>query len=267
MKKVIVIAIIAVAAALVFWFFYPLRSYAVMSVYSAQHSADSVMEKNGFSVDMPAGEGWYPFVMTYNADGFKGWSGIDADMSIMYSFGAFDFVTRTSSIYDGASDKYSSFYGAYAVQESGGVFGFSDDGDIEVDDVALAVRYDYTQLVIADFGCGDTAFAVDEYSIARGLEYAGSGGWTRVDATITANGAAHNYAGYKTPYLQYGRPMQTVESDFEILTLYGRVYAKYFDEYDCTVMIYVIAPSAMAVQDCDDAILKKTQIIENQAIA
>jgi hypothetical protein len=45
-------------------------------------------------------------MLTYNAEGFASWSGIDADMTILYDFGAFDAGTRTSSIYDPGSDKY-----------------------------------------------------------------------------------------------------------------------------------------------------------------
>ena len=263
MKKIVVILIIAVAAASIFWFFYPLRSYVVMSVYSAQHSAKSVMENNGFSISMPSGKGWYPFVMTYNAEGFSNWSGIDADMSIMYNFGAFDAMTRTSSIYDTSSDQYSAFYGAYTVQKSGDEFGFLQSGEIDIDEVIQAVEYDYTQLVISDFGCDEITFHVDHHSTADNIEFAGSGGWVCLDAVITANGAAHHYDGYKTPYLQYGPPMAAVESDFDPLTLYGRVYMKFLEPYGCTVMAYVIAPRTETIEDCDSDILQKTRIFDN----
>jgi hypothetical protein len=35
---------------------------------------------------------------------------------------------------------------------------------------------------------------------------------------------------------------------------------KYFEEYDSTVMLYVIAPSKAAVNACDMQILKRTHI-------
>ena len=209
-KRILIIAIMIIVIALGFWFFYALRSYAVMGVYSAQHARESVMRESGFDIDMPSGKGWYPFVMTYNADGFAAWSGTDADMSIMYNFGAFDASTRTSSIYDTASDKYSSFYGAYAVRQPINVFGFTDDGAADMDDVALAFAYDYTRLVISAFGCRDIVFSINEFAAQNDVEYAGSGGWMRIDAALTANGAAHQYSGYKQPYLQYGRPMEAV---------------------------------------------------------
>ncbi len=258
MKRFITISILLIIAAFVFWFFYPLRSYVVMSVYSAQHESQSLMKKNNFKIDMPAGQGWYPFVMTYNADGFASWSGVDAKMSIMYNFGAFDPLTRTSELYDKDSDKYSSFYGAYVLQ-SDRVFGLSD-GEIDMEQFALAVRYDYTQLVIRHFGCEEPVFQISDYSITDDIEYADIKGWARVDAKLQVNGAAHNFTQYKTPYLQYGRPMQKVDDDFEQTELTGRVYAKYFDEYDCTIMLYIIAPNTSAANSCDEDFLQYTQI-------
>lgn len=261
MKKYVVMISLMLVALALFWFFYPLRSLVVMSYYSNDHAKQSVMRQNEFEIDIPSGRGWYPFVMTYNASGFGSFSGKDAKMSIMYNFGAFDFAKRTSSLYDKQSDKYSSFYGAYVVQESGGVFGFDDNGEIDLHDVSLAVEYDYSKLVIRDFGLDNQTYEIGDFVIEEGVTYAGSGGWTRIDAVMNSNGAAHNYDGYKLAYLQYGRPMESVQVDFEVTQLYGRVYAKYFSEQGCTVMIFVIAPSPSAIDVCDSQILNKTTIV------
>lgn len=258
-KSVVTITLILIALAL-FWFFYPLRSLIVMSYYSNDHAKQSVMRQNEFEINIPSGKGWYPFMMTYNAAGFSSFSKLGAEMSIMYNFGAFDLVKRTSSLYDKQSDMYSSFYGAYVVQESNGVFGFNDNGEIDLNDISLAVEYDYTKLVIRDFGCENQTFEIGNFVIADDVTFAGSSGWTRVDATMISNGTAHNYDGYKLAYLQYGRPMEQVEIDFEALPLYGRVYAKYLPEYNSTIMIYVIAPSLEAVDVCDSNILQQTTI-------
>ena len=259
-KKIIVLAVLVLAAALIFWFFYPLRSLIVMSVYSEQHSNESVLKQHGFSLDIPSGQGWYPFVMTYNADSFSAWSGIDADVSIMYNFGAFDTATRTSSFYDLDSDQYCAFYGAYVLHQNDGVFGFADGGDVDRDAITQAVKYDYTQLVLAGFGCDDIVFDVDEFKQQPDVSYAGSGGWTGIDAVITTNGVAHQFKEDKTAYLQYGPPMTTVYEDFAVTTLYGRLYIKYLEEYDCTAMLYVIAPNTDAVETCDKEILSKAVI-------
>jgi hypothetical protein len=263
-KKLIVLAALLLAAALISWFFYPLRSYIVMGVYSGRHSRESLMKQHGFEVDIPAGQGWYPFMLTYNADGFASWSGLDADMSIVYNFGAFDAATRTSSIYDTGSDKYCAFYGAYVVHTNDGVFGFADSGEPDMDEVTLAVQYDYTQLVIAGFGCNPQVFKVDSFDMQNGLEYAGSSGWTRIDAVITANGVAHSYKESKTAYLQYGPPTQAVEEEFAATTLQGRLYLKYIEEYDCTMMLYVIARDSSVIDKCDTDLLAETTIADLQ---
>ena len=259
-KKLIILAALLILAALIFWFFYPLRSYVAMGVYSGQHSAKSVMKQHGFSVDIPSAQGWYPFMLTYNADGFSAWSGMNAEMSILYNFGAFDAGMRTSSFYDPDSDKYCAFYGAYVLHKDEGVFGFCDGGEADMDEIAVAVEYDYTQLVLEGFGCDEPVFRVDEVEPPTKVSYAGSEGWTRIDAVITANGVAHTYQESKTAYLQYGPPTQAVAEDFAVTQLRGRLYIKYFDEYDCTVMLYVIAPNQAAVDACDTDILQKTQI-------
>ena len=263
-KKIIILAALLVIAALLFWFFYPLRSYVVMGVYSGQHSRESVMKQQGFEVDIPSGRGWYPFMLTYNADGFSAWSGIDADMTILYNFGAFDAGTRTSAIYDADSDKYCAFYGAYVLHKDEGAFGFGDGGEADMDEIAVVVEYDYTVLVLEGFGCGEPVFRVDGYDMQTGVSYAGSGGWTRIDADITTNGVAHTYKESKTAYLQYGPPTQTADEDFAVTELHGRLYIKYLQEYDCTVMLYVIAPDEAAVDVCDADILQTTKITDLQ---
>lgn len=259
-KKIIAASALLIAALLIFWFFYPLRSYIVMGIYSGQHSANSVPKSHGFSVDIPSGAGWYPFVLTYNADRFSSWSGVDADMSILYNFGAFDALTRTSSFYDVNSDKYSAFYGAYVLYQDSGIFGFSDDGNVDMDEVESAVKYDYTQLVIAGFGCDNIVFNADGFQTTEDVSYAHSEGWTRIEADITANGVAHTYQREYQAYLQYGPPVKAADQEFEPVSLKGRLYLKYFRDYDCTVMLYVIAPDSGAADACDNGILSRTKI-------
>ncbi|MEL7603850.1 MAG: hypothetical protein AAGU77_11915 [Bacillota bacterium] len=259
-KRVIILAALLLAAAFIFWFFYPLRSYVVMGVYSGRHSRESVMKQQGFSVDIPAGEGWYPFMLMYNADGFASWSGIDADMTILYNFGAFDAGTRTSAIYDPDSDKYCAFYGAYVLRKQGGAFGFSDTGEVDMDAVSLAFEYDYTVLVLEGFGCDAPVFAVDEYTMQDSVDFAGFTGWTHIDAGLTVSGLAHNVKESHTAYLQYGPPTQAADQDFAVTHLAGRMFIRYFEEYGCTVMLYALAPDAATVDACCAEMLADTVI-------
>lgn len=257
------LVIIAIAAVPLIWFFPALKSYAVMSVYSAIENNTSVMRQNGFDIQMASGKGWYPLVLTFNADGFSSWSGIDADMSILYSFGAFDASARTSSLYDENSPWYSAFYGAYAVKMDGEVFGFHDDGTADMQQITQAVQYDYTQLVMRNFGCNDPVFSIEDFTLSEQADYAGSDGWTRIDALMRVNGVAHQYSKSRNAYLQYGRPAKHTGEDFPVIEITGRLYAKYLEEYDCTVMLYVMAPDIKLVEDCDSDILKRTLIKGN----
>ncbi|MFA5676350.1 MAG: hypothetical protein WDA65_07480 [Christensenellales bacterium] len=259
-KRLIVLFALIIAALPVIWFYPALQSYVVMSIYSETQNKSSVMRDNGFAIEMAAGEGWYPFVLTYNATGFFNWSGIRADMSILYGFGAFDAATRTSSLYDCKSDLYSAFYGAYAIKKNDGMYGFFNDGTLNLDEIIKAVEYDYTQLVLRGFGCENPVFIVEEFNTKSDIIRADSGGWTSIDAKMRVNGAAHNYKENKTAYLQYGRPAQPANEDFALITMTGRVYAKHFEEYGCTVMLYVMAEGLLTVDGCDNSILAKTVI-------
>jgi hypothetical protein len=196
----------------------------------------------------------------FKADGFAAWSGINADMSILYTFGAFDPVTRTSSLYDSDSDKYSAFYGAYVISKNDRAFGFDKNGILNMDEVTAAVKYDYTQLVMVNFGCVSPVFNVTDMTASGNVWCAGSGDWTRIDAVLRVNGAAHAYKENRLAYLQYGKPVSIPDKNFLEIDMTGRVYAKYFPEYGCTVMLYCIAPEQNAVDACDITALQKTVI-------
>lgn len=260
MKRLLIAVIIIIATAVpIVWFFPALQSYVAMSVYSGAQNKLSVMQQNGFAIKMKTAKGWYPNVLVFNADGFSDWAGIRAEMSILYNFGDFDAATRTSSLYDIKSDLYSAFYGAYAIKMPEGKFGFAYDSKINISEVVIAVDYDYSQLVLRNFGCQNPAFEVKEHSVKNDIAYAGSGGWVQIDAQILANGVAHNFKEDKLAYLQYGRPLN-VECDFAKTTMAGRVYAKYFDEYGCTIMLYIIAKDIPTINECDQNVLSNTVI-------
>lgn len=260
------VAILAAAAVLfcLVWAYPILRSYLVMGVYSAQQLSASVLQECGMSIRVPIADGWYPQMLVFNADGFAAWSGIDACMTVLYTFGAFDFGTRASSLYDPTSDKYSAFYGAYAVRKEDGIFGFGEDGTLNLDEITQAVRYDDTQLVLASLGCEEPAFEVERIDATPDAVCAGSGGWVRIDAALRVSGAAHAYREDRLAYLQYGAPSPYAGDDFAVTQMSGRVYAKYFPEFGCTVMMYCLAPNMDTVDECDMQALQKAQVLTLQ---
>ena len=256
------VAILAAAAVLfcLVWAYPILRSHIVMSVYSAQQLSASVLRECGMDIRIPIADGWYPQMLAFNADGFAAWSGIDARMTVLYTFGAFDIKTRASLLYDPASDKYSAFYGAYAVRKEDGVFGFGEDGALNLDEITRAVRYDDTQLVLASLGCSEPVFEIERIDVTQDAVCAGSGKWVRIDAVLRVSGAAHAYQEDRLAYLQYGAPPPYAGEDFAVTQMSGRVYAKYFPEFDCAVMMYCLAPSIKAVDECDAQALQKAEI-------
>ena len=54
---------------------------------------------------------WYPFVMTFNDDkGFSNFINRDMNFTVLYNFGAFEYINGASSIYNFNSDYYGAFY-------------------------------------------------------------------------------------------------------------------------------------------------------------
>ena len=184
--------IILISALLIFAIMLsPLGAYGIslgaMSVYSRMEAEDSYMAQKGVRIQIPSGEGWYPFVMTFNADsGFRGFSGGQADrLTIMYNFPEFDLKRGCSRIYDDSSPYYSSFYGAYCVE---GDYGFDESGSLNVEEAGKIPEYDYTHLVLQDLGLPvqKQLFDWQTDEVYGDVKMAGYDGWYAVDAEILA---------------------------------------------------------------------------------
>ncbi len=244
------------------------RSLAVMRVYSAILERESLSEDCGLWVDMPGGGStrepdWYPFVMTFNADeGFSRYSGRDARLTILYNFGAFDLTTGASRIYDKTSSYYNSFYGAYLVQEAGEAYGFTENGKIDGEELALVPRYDFFRLVLGDFGLRevDGTFEWTMLSEDPGQYIAGEAGWTRLKAELTVSSVSHREEGFVTSYLQYGAPPMNEDEPFAPVDMQAIIYAKYFPEQDVSIFLYALCAGEEALERCEREILAKTTL-------
>lgn len=270
-------AALIILAALAAFIWSPFSNYgislAVMKVYSGINERDSVMAEKGFDIEIPGGgateeKDWYPFVMTYNPkEAFGRFTGEPAlELSIMYNFPAFDMAKGCSRIYDPDSKYYNGFYGAYAVsgETSEGVpYGFDADGGLEVERAAQVPEFDFKKLVLGDMGidASDMIFDWSVDAVSEKESYAGSAGWTRVDASLTVNGVYHHRKEFHRNYLQYGSPdFEHDGEDFEPVDMKGRIYAKYFDEYDCGVFFYILAADEGVLKACDEQILSESVI-------
>ena len=271
-KKWIIVGAALLALLLFLWSpfsHYPL-SLAVMRVYSGVHQRDSLAAQKEIELTLSGGaqtpqDDWYPFVMTFNAGpSFSAFVGEeDLELSVLYNFPAFDRLRGCSRLFDPHSPYYSSFYGAYLVSGrdgEGNPYGFTAAGRLDVKKAAEVPQFDYQRLVLADFGAreGELIFDWSVESVEEDLFYAGSEGWTRVDADLTTNGAGHEAEGFCRSYLQYGVPAFVSEEDrepFQPIQMKGRVYGKYFPQWETGIFFYVMAADETVLEDCDREIL------------
>lgn len=246
------------------------RSLAVMSIYSRQMEKESLMAAAGFDIEMPGGlstreTDWYPFVMTFvDNEGFQNYmNNEDLSLTILYNFPAFSLEHGCSRLFDESSPYYNGFYGAYLVSDrSGQPFGFYSDGDINKNNIISVPKFDFYWLVLEDFGLSeeDFVFDCDITSIEKNVICSGYDEWTRIDADITVSGACHTAEKNVASYLQYGRPAFDVSSEFSPVTMKGRIYARYFPEWNTSIFYYIIASKEKVLEKCDKNILSLSKI-------
>ncbi len=244
------------------------KAALVMSVYSSSEKKASFLNEAGIDIRMSGGlstveKDYFPFVMTFNdSAGFSNYINRDVDLTILYNFGAFDYMAGSSLYYQQESDYFDAFYGAYAVRGKSDVYGYSEKDGIDFQELARISEYDMNELVLKSIGCKDPIF---DFQIDRTYEvqdYVGWSGWQVIDGTITTNSPMHSFEQDYMAYIQYGRPPKPdgVLLDFETVQVKGRVYAKYFEEQDTVICLYIIAPDMDAVDKTDAQLLQKTKI-------
>ncbi len=269
-------AAIIVAVVVVILIMPPMRmfeSMTVMSIYSAMNDSKSLLKDENITIHMPGGwatkaADWYPLVMTFHADdGFSNFIGKpNTRLTIMYNFPTFSPLNGCSNLFDENSPYYSSFYGAYAVKnDDGRAYGFVKEGEqlkLDLDSTALVPKYDFQRLVLSDFGLDDEN-AVFEWEVTEAqddVNYAGMRGFSRADATLKVNGCAHNAQRFVQSYLQYGVPSFQTDEPLSLVSMYGRVYGKYFEEKGISIFFYIITADKAVLEDCDEEILSKSTI-------
>lgn len=255
--------------------YYQARSYAVMYAYSQYEEKKSLLQKQNISLEIPGGSStaekdWYPFVMAFNDDeGFSQYMGRDLSMTVLYNFGAFSWKMSSSSYFLEESPYFNSFYGGYLVKENSGPkkYGFTAEGELEVKEVFAVPEYDYKHLVLESFGCPKDKLTMKmlSYNLVKDVQYAGYNGWSRIDALLLVNSPAHKFKADRRSYIQFGNPlMRRDQEEFRIMATQGRIYVRYFEEFNSTVFLYVLTPEPNILEKCDAEILSKT-IISNKS--
>ena len=95
---------------------------------------------------------------------------------------------------------------------------------------------------------------------AESISYVGYEDFTQIDALLTVNGASHEKKAFQTSYLQYGTPNFPCEKELAPITMYGRVYCRYFEEWNTSVFFYIIAADKAVLESCDSQILSKSTL-------
>lgn len=266
-KWIVGLCTFALAAALFLTlpFFAGLRSMAIMSIVSWDSRRSGLPSDSGLDISIPSGEGWFPFVMSFNADGaFSRLTGQgNSRLTILYNFPAFDNIKGCSRLFDPDSDYYTAFYGAYLTQmPDGSAYGFSPGGPELPQAAAKLARLDLYSLVLSDFGLapGNFVFEYAQEDREEDLLVAGSGGWTRLEAELRVNGAVHRARDGVMSYLQYGRPAFETVEEFATVDMNCLIFAKYFEEKNVSVFFYAMAPRPAVLAAWEEDILSGCKI-------
>lgn len=245
--------------------YYPLRSFLLMFPVSKYHQYTGLFRYIPLSVpsgSLPGRGSFFPYVLYFNAGkGFTKYLNAkeDIQLSIIYNFGNFRCGKKYAAYFDPQSDLYGAFYGAYAVN-SKALF-FAEDGQVKIEKLATVPAYDQKHLVMPSIGLppGKVTFTVEAVEVQRGVSYIDIPGWCKMDAVIKTNTPAHRYRTRQLGYLQYGVPKGLeVETDYQVMRLAARAYCRYFEEYNATLVFYILAKERGVVEEIDTRILSRS---------
>lgn len=268
MKKKIKLIIIIIVLILIYIsnLYYPLRSYIVMYPLKAYYKNTGLF--NDINLNIPTGkinkENFYPFMLYFNSkNGFSNYITQNVNLSIAYNFGGFKSFDKNSSYYNEFSNLYSSFYGAYIIDSNNDKpFGFFENGGIDVELLAQVPEYDQKHLVLSSIGLSpkDSIFENDIIGIEKNIKYIRSNDWIRIDSNIRTNSPNHKKEKFYRGYLQFGISQNESNQNYPIINMYGRMYVKYFKEYNKTIGFYILAKNKTIVDEIDEEIVSKSYI-------
>lgn len=266
--KLLIIGLLLIALVISPLFAY-IKSLVIMSVYSAYEDYHSVMSDHNIDIDMPGGlstlkKDWYPFVITFNpsSESFSRRLDRQADVSIMYNFGAFEYLKGASLYYNEESDYFDGFYGAYVVNDHEQIFGFNEDGTVNTDDLGIVSSYDMKVLVLRSIGMKNPRFDHEITQVTYNNTLAGYDDWVKVDSILYTNSPVHQVTENQMAYIQYGKPPKAYYEgiDYEPIEMLGRVYVRYFEEEDVTVSFYIIGTNEIVIEETDLAYIQQSSV-------
>jgi hypothetical protein len=218
MRKILACVLLTVVSLLVLNTYY-FTSLSAMLYSNWVHLNKSPFKEEFLEMDITRPEGdWYPLLNVYYDETFAKRSEKVESVTIFYGYGGFHM--GTSSLFDMNSDYFNSFYGFYAIKnKENSQFGFDRDGNIEVGDIEIVMKYDYGELVSKPLGLTNEAY---QYELQSYEEVECEAGYLRI--TVKTNSIYHAYKKFNRNYLQYGFPYIKKEEEpfFEII-LFGKI--------------------------------------------
>lgn len=222
-----------------------LRSEAALQIQTYFFREKSVFNQVGLDLDVPtgrdySGSGWCRNIKLFHPGNNFPHNDGKGEMSILYNFG--DFEKERSTFYDPNSDYFNAHYGVYAIRLEQGVWGW-ENGKLNVEALADIIAFDQLDLVMASLGCppSDRSFEYQITEIKEGPEMAGFSDWIQMDGLIQTNSPLHQKTENRLGYIQYGEPPKHYKGeDFPAVSMLGRLYLRYDQRHDVTVIYFVI---------------------------
>ena len=132
---------------------------------------------------------------------------------------------------------------------------FTADGSIRLSQLALVPHYDQKYLVLPAIGLPskEVIFQAESIELEENVTYLNIPGWYKMDAEIYTNMPAHRYRTRQLGYLQYGSPkgLENVTEDYRAERLCARAYCRFFEEYNATVVLYIMAKNKDIAEQID----------------
>lgn len=234
-----------------------LRSDWVLQAQSASFETASVFHQAGVELVIPTSaqtgdDRWCNRMKLFHSGENFPHRG-SGELSILYNFGAF--ANGRSAFYNPDAATFNAHYGVYAIHQTDGVFGYRD-GAVDVKAITDLVAFDQLELVMTSLGCPAALkhFDAQITGIQPGPEIAGFTDWIQIDATIQTNAPLYREQNFQLGTLQYGRPPADYSGpDFPVVPMLGRLYLRYDQPRQITVIYFVIGKDENLIeQTCQD---------------
>lgn len=260
------IALILGIVFLILFFFLPdfaqTRSDLALAIQRQLFARKSVFYTKALDLKIPTDsksqdQAWCDKMKLYHPKGAFFDGDPKGEMSILYNFG--NFQNGRSIFYDSQSDYFNAHYGVYAVALKGQRFGWLSDGNIDEQALKDLVAFDYLDLVMNSLGCPPAKgfFKSVIIDIKENQELSGFSDWVEIDALIQANAPLHQKKEIRLGYLQYGSPPPNYQGDdFPVVKMHGKLFMRYDQERELTVIYFVMARTEKMIEETSDDYLK-----------